>query len=152
MSQCPLGPENYPRFCHLITFAWPVGTAGICTPRAYLVERRSGSSEIIDRRIGALAGFQAPIPLDNSQPREQDFLLGRQRRRWAHSCQNFRVGGHDDQTGESAAVGGGFVDKSACRCRTHQDQNARQNPLGSRVKLDTLEWDAGCAREALRPQ
>lgn len=152
MSQCPLGPENYPRFCHLITFAWPVGTAGICVPRACLVERRSRSSEIIDRRIGGPAGFQAPIPLDNSQSREQDFLLGRQQTRWAHSCQNFRVGGHDDQTGESAAVGGGFVGTTKSASRTHHDQNARQNPLGSRVKLDTLEWDAGCARDALRPQ
>lgn len=147
----PAGSENYPRFCHLITFAWPAGTAGICVPRACL---RKAVREPGDRRPPnwGPAGFQAPIPLDNSQPREQDFLLGRQQTRWAHSCQNFRVGGHDDQTGESAAVGGGFVGTTKSASRTHRDQNARQNPLGSRVRLDTLEWDAGCARDALRPQ
>ena len=145
-----------PQVCHLPWLTWVHPLVGRSVSRSVsacheLLGRRSGSSEIMDRRVGAcwVSGadpFRYPRLVSNTH------LTPAAATRCAcvrTAARNFRVGEHVDQTGKSAAVGGGFEDKNDCR--THQNQLVK-NPLDSRDELDGLEWDARCAREAPRPQ
>lgn len=73
------------------------------------------------RQVGA-CWVSGADPFLIFEAREQDSLCGGSDAMCAQpaGCQNFRVGDDVDQTGESAAVGERFEDKSDSR--THQDQ------------------------------